>query len=602
MIDRTIEHGIPVKAEETRTGAVCVRDDNVRIVLASKGFLLFIDPKTKECKQMFFPNQNREYPFASYTDQNGYYYTGAGKEFYMVDPFIEKFVETILPVENYELAGMSICGTNDGEILFTTYPSLYLIGFHSITHQVKSYGLLDSREKYGMTLAVDDQNWAYAGIGTVRKGIVAVQLSTGEKVQLCGENNRLKGTGHVHTGKDGYVYGHLDNTEFRQENESIQWYHLLNGGMESVKFPEASLTEGKDFEAVYNPYAPHLKINKASLANGRLELMVHGKKKEIILRYESDGAQLAPFIMINDQIICGSSSHPLHFYKFLPEENEITNYGGSFFEKGGGGNICAFALQNEKLTAAAYAGGHLHIVDVDSLFSPENLSEKPKRIVSHEEIHRPRCAIAYSDGRRVLYAGFPGYGMIGGGLSVCDVGSEREEKFIPNEMLIKNQSVVSLAELKDGIVFAGCSVETHGGAKATEYEAAAFYFDMDSYKVIESFVLVKGAREITSLISDGGNHVHGVTSCSIYFLWDVNQKKIINSRDMSSAGRVIRNGMIKNENTVYLLLSDSLITIRNGGQMDIQPLIFPATAGIAWYKNKIFYASGSKLISYECSF
>lgn len=97
MKETFISHGIPVAAAEERTSAMCARHGECRFVIAAKGFALVVNPLSGRTKQVFFPENNREYPFASLSSK-GLFYTGAGKMILVLDPFLEKscFIQLLI--------------------------------------------------------------------------------------------------------------------------------------------------------------------------------------------------------------------------------------------------------------------------------------------------------------------------------------------------------------------------------------------------------------------------------------------------------------------------------------------------------------------------
>ena len=65
---------------------------------------------------------------------------------------------------------------------------------------------MDPAEHYLSSLAVDRENYVYAGIGTARANLVVLNPATGEKIQLLPEALRKVGTGRVQKLADGTVY------------------------------------------------------------------------------------------------------------------------------------------------------------------------------------------------------------------------------------------------------------------------------------------------------------------------------------------------------------------------------------------------------------
>ncbi|WP_010268839.1 hypothetical protein [Paenibacillus senegalensis] len=195
-----VNHGVPVHAEESRTGAVCTnKSGESRIVLAAKGFVVIVDPLTERNVQLFFPAGNREYPYASFSDSLGYFYTGAGRMFMMLDPFRESFVYYETVGYSAELLSFSFEeNAEKDEIYFTAYPTCHLYKFNRVSKQTVLVTRLDSRQMYPSHLALGKDGWLYAGVGTERKTIVAYHLANGELRSLVPEEQRTRGMGVVY--------------------------------------------------------------------------------------------------------------------------------------------------------------------------------------------------------------------------------------------------------------------------------------------------------------------------------------------------------------------------------------------------------------------
>lgn len=136
----------------------------------------------------------------------------------------------------------------------------------------------------------------------------------------------------------------------------------------------------------------------------------------------------------------------------------MTNFGGEVIEKGGGGNIPAYASSGNLLIGVAYAGGKLYEFDTAKKFKK---SQNPKLVLQEESIHRPRCAITLKDQEHIVWGGFPGYGMVGGSLGIYHMKTE-VNLLLTHEQLVENQSTISLGQLSSGDILGGTSIETPG--------------------------------------------------------------------------------------------------------------------------------------------
>ena len=596
------DYGIPVSAEEERTAAICMNSEgDYRFVIAAKGFVIIVNFENDDVKQVFFPENNDEYPYSSFSS-NGLFYTGAANMFMVLDPFLEQFVHYSVIENGEDIVGFSFAEDLAGTIYFTSYPHCHLLKFSPHSKEIIDYGSMDRTEKYPGTVAVDQTGWAYIGIGTENKNIVAFHLEKGLKKNLIAELQREKGTGFVHLGEDGFVYGHMGVTD------SPQWLKFSSGDFKTIDIEKLplSLYAGTAFQRIHRYLDGNYHIEKYSLSEGLIELIHRetAQTKSIRFSYTSDGAKLSTLYLGPDDHIYGTSMHPLQFFQYDSSTNTMNNFGGEVIEKGGGGNIPAYASSGNLLIGAAYAGGKIYVFDTTKEFKK---SENPKLVLQEESIHRPRCAIALKDHEHIVWGGFPGYGMVGGSLGIYHIKTEKNH-LLAHEKLVENQSTISLGELSTGDILGGTSTETPGGAESREKEARLYVLDWKTLKVKNCFVPIKGAREITQIYVDQFNRAHCLTEQSIYFVCDPYTEQILFEKDLSRWGQIVRNGFAYDitTNMLYCLLSETLFRIdieekQCGEPKVVDSLPMSASSGIVHKNNKIYYGSGSHLCSIQTS-
>lgn len=594
------DYGIPVSAEEERTAAICMNaEGDYRFVIAAKGFVIIVNLENDHIKQVFFPENNDEYPYSSFSS-NGLFYTGAANMLMVLDPFLEQFIYYKVIENGEEIVGFSFAEDILGNIYFTSYPHCHLLCYSPHSKEIMDYGSMDLTEKYPGSVAVDHTGWAYIGIGTEKKNIVAFHLEKGLRKDLIAEQQREKGTGYIYLGKDGYVYGHMGATR------SPQWMKFTNGEFETIDVEKLSPSfyTGTAFQRIHRYLEGNYHIERYSLSEGFIEL-VHretAKTKKIYSNYTSDGAKLSTIYLGPDDHLYGTSMHPLQFFQFDLSTNKTTNFGGEIIEKGGGGNIAAYASNGNILIGAAYAGGKLYVFDMTKKFKK---NENPKLVLQEESIHRPRCAIGLKDHKHIVWGGFPGYGMVGGSLGIYCIESE-ENHLLTHEKVVENQSTISIGELSSGNIVGGTSIETPGGAGSREKEAHLYVLDWETYRVKNRFVPIKGAREIAQIFIDEFDRVHCLTEQSIYFVCNPITEQILFRKDLSSWGQIVRNGFAYDlpTNTLYCLLSHTLLSMEIQMEQCVEPKVvhtlpMSASSGIVHKNSRIYYGSGSHLCSIQ---
>jgi hypothetical protein len=598
-----IDHGIPVQADEERTAAFCSSKDETRLVIAAKGFVLIINPDTGTAKQVFFPDGNKEYPFSSFSS-NGLFYTGAGQMLLVLDPFLEEFIFHTVIDNGEEIVGFSFAEDKAGYIYFTSYPHCHLLRYCPKRQEVLDYGSMDATEKYPGSAAVDYSGWVYIGIGTEHKNIVAFHPESGERRSLVPEIEREKGAGYVYLGTDGEVYGHWEAADLKEVNKSSRWIGFFDGRVKecSVSDLGPSRFSGTGFKKVHKSMESVYKVPAYSLSEGYVDLMHKetGALRRIEFSYQSDGACLSTLVKGPDGHLYGTSMHPLQFFRYDFSKNQLTNFGGEMMEQGGGGNIAAYAAQGSLLIGAAYAGGKLYTIDTEKTFIKGN---NPRLILQTEEIHRPRCSIAVNDGKHIIWGGFPGYGMVGGGLGIYNTVTEQNTVLSHNQV-VSNQSTVSLGELGSGLILGGTSIDTPGGASSAEKDARLYLLDFQNQRIADIFIPVKGTREIAQIYIDPFDQVHCLTDKSLYFVCNPMTHEVHYRKDLSRWGSVVRNGFVFDQDSrkLLILLTNTLLSVELDGGSFKDPIVVrtlpeEASSGVVLHNGRVFYGGGSHLCS-----
>ncbi len=247
-------------------------------------------------------------------------------------------------------ATLSAAIAPDGTVYLGGTPDARLTAVDPARGTARDCGKMDPAEHYLSSLAVDRENYLYAGIGTARANLVALNPATGEKIQLLPEALRKVGTGRVQKLADGTVFVSFGNFRARclggkviEENPAAMTFaddRILHYGSRRYDFGNGKAIERYD-----------LVKREITLRND------DGSLRVIPVEYVSGGLNLTSLAAGPDGQIYFSSAHPHHLGRLNPADGKITDLG--YNPVVSGGNFCNMTAANGKLYSCEYAGGRM---------------------------------------------------------------------------------------------------------------------------------------------------------------------------------------------------------------------------------------------------
>lgn len=593
--------GTPVKVSENR-GVVAVEIDGQPYVATFaadryqggiRNSLLLINPENGQANQYWFPSEevyNGDI-FHILRADNGCIYTTIGNV----------FVEFNLKQRTWSFQApadgmaMSFVQAPSGKVYFGTYPDSNLWEFDPASRELCKIGQLDPVEKYPLRLGADKTDWVYAGVGTARNNLVAMNSRTGQRRQLIDEATRRIGTGVIYPGQDGQVYAR----SYESQNSP---FFLLKDGQAIVTDPagiQFSPRNNIHFQHALADFPGGGQIKNCSLPDKTLEWVdKSGQTRTVQFDYTSNGAAISSLVVGNDGNIYGSTNHPMHLWKYDPVTSMFTDYTG-IPEVGGGNFPNLVAWKNEIIGPTYSSNATLY------RFNPQQTWTKgighnpnPRPLGQYPSIARPRVAHLLRDGHTVVLAGFPGYGYTGGGMVFYDL-----EKNIPTtldtKVLLPGHSIIALRQLPGGILVGGTSTEAPGGGQAIAKTSLIFLMNPATHNILGQTEI--GADIFSLELLPNGN-VAGITRNSQLFVYNPQTQKILSRVDATKQGSVINAGqsLIRDDTgRVYLILSQSISQVLpNGTIRELTRLPENATSGIAIKNGALYFAAGARLWKY----
>jgi outer membrane protein assembly factor BamB len=597
-----IDHGVAASVSESR-GAIATADakGNPFILAmsmdtyagAARTSLLVIDARTGEGEQFWYPKEDAPSApnYCLMVASSGKFYVMLGSVFLEFDVSAREWSFAEDPGLG---TAMSLAEDDDGLIYAATYPGSQLLSFDPKTRQLACLGRLDPVEQYPSYLACDAEGWVYAGIGTARANIAAIHVKSKERRQLVDESERSTGTGSVYRGEDGHVYGRLPGKG---------WIRLSHGSAEPVqesspKRPARSIQWG----GVYATFPDGSVLASFDIPNKTFEYTdAQGGRVERRFDYVSGGAAITSMALGPGSTVYGSTCHPFRLFSCDTATGRVTNLGG--LKAVGGGNWCAIAAVGNTVYGAEYAGGRLYAFDTTRPWNDSGNDQANPRMVAQykEEICRPRTALAHPNGRHVFYAGFAGYGRVGGGVGVFDIETG-ESSLIRNENLFPGHSTVTLKALANGSLVGGTSVDAPGGGHPTAKTAKLYIMAWPTREVLADAEPTPGARSINCLAVSPEGLVYGLTNTVEFFVFDPDTMDVVHRQSLGEHGAPLRP-----DQSLILTLKGRLLLLLNRALLEISPADYAvnriaalpssAGAGSALCDGRAYYGVGAHVWS-----
>lgn len=218
------------------------------------------------------------------------------------------------------------------------------------------------------------------------------------------------------------------------------------------------------------------------------------------------------------------------------------------------------------------------------------------------DICRPRTALAHPDGKHVMMAGYAGYGLCGGGIGIVNLETKEETLLTAEKDLLPGHSCITLKTLPNGDLVGGTSVAAPGGGHATAKEGELFIVDWETKKLTYHTVPVPSDGHIISIQVLADGLVYGLSSKSVFFVFDPSSREVVHSESFKDYGAVPRHALqIGPDGKLYAMLRKAIVRV-HPGTFRHEKLAEPPvdiTAGGALVNGKLCFANVSHVWTYD---
>jgi hypothetical protein len=464
----------------------------------------------------------------------------------------------------------------DGKLYGCTSPSAKLIRYDPATGLGEDLGRMDPAEQYARSVAASDDGFIYVGIGFAQANLVAYEISTGRHQAILPSEHRTIGTVSVSRRMDGHVYATLGQQSFRVEGWSIG--PVPTAQVPSI-LPTTQLRDGR----IVTVTDDRLRVSDPR-TNQRAEFpfLYAGKEKTVFrLGFGPDGQ------------LYGSGYMPAQFFRINPVDGQLTKLG----VLGGGEFFSLIAYDGRVLGAAYYGQAPLMTYDPQNPFVPGQAPQSNPLLVHYaeEDVEWRPVAMITGPENKIYLGAVPGYGKLGGPLTVWDLATQAVESY-PH--LIPDQSVISLTTA-NGMLIGGTTITGGGGSHPTQTQAKLFIWDPKiKQKVFETVPLPTSA--IVDLVTAPNGMVYGFGDNQLFGFDPVARQVVIANSD-PLPGRLIYNSIgVGPVGRLWGLTSEGIFAVDTATNTVklVAKASQPITGGFALHGPHLYFASGAKIYRY----
>lgn len=600
-----VDHGVATPLSQHR-GMVATADGEGRDVMLvwlydhRGGYaLLMIDAETGRTRQIATPYPwGGDGPFASLLSSRGRYYTLFGGHFSEFDPQSRAF--TFVHKTAPRMA-MSLTEADDGTVWAATYPNTGLVSFDPKGRQMREVASANRENwaQYPRSLAAGSDGWIYVGIGTAAAQLLAHDPRSGETRALLDADQRGAGTGVVRRDVSGKVFGEIPTPK------GPRWFELAGGRAFPLEtrpaFQPKPVIAGD--QGLFHPRFPSGRVAESCDTVERTISVREagtGERKTAGFEYSGDGAHIVSLAAAPDGTITGGTSFPMRMFSYDPKRDAWEN-------RPAFGQFNTLARQGDRLFVGGYGHGFLLEWNPANPWAATAKSGGGNPAFLTEcapTINRPHDLLPMPDGRTVVLAGTPGYGLTGGGLLIWNRASG-SRRLLHHKQLLPDQATMSLVALSPQKLLGGTTIEAGTGGERKAKEAELYILDLETGKITWRSAVEPGAQSITDLAPGPRGLVYGFSDRTRFLVFDPARREVVHTADLKdSFGPVVTGqgprALIRDERGRTFVLFQRGVTRIDDASFALQWVAkspVPATASGDILGGRLYFAGGSHLYS-----
>ena len=404
-----------------------------------------------------------------------------------------------------------------------------------------------------------------------------------------------------HRDLNGKVYGHTGGSEGR-------WYELYKG--EARPLDAAPNIQNKPVIAgsqglFHRDFPDGARLVTCDLLERVLEVEnpETQRTKRLEFDYHSEGAIIMGVAVAPDKTIRGGTTFPMRSFRYDPRSDAWTN-------RPAYGQWNTVARQGDRFFVGGY--GHGFLLEFDPAHAwvateKENAESNPRFLTeAYPAINRPHELLAHADGKTMVLAGTPAYGLTGGGLLFWN-RETGEETVLEHTTILPEQATMSLVSLSEEQLLGGSTTRPGTGGQTKAAEAELYIMDVAAKQVLWHEAVLPGVQGYTDLAAAKNGLVYGFADRKRVFVFDPEKREIVHQQETQSAFGLTatqqgpRVFVVGDDGAVYILFVKGIARV-DPDTYEISMVAespVPIGPGGDMLDGRIYFASGSHLYSYE---
>jgi hypothetical protein len=554
------------------------------------GFLLPLDPRTGEGPQVDFTDCPG-HPWGIWWASNNRLYVsfggGEGDVVLCYDP-ADGSLENLGHATDSEIVVWTLWEASDGKLYGGTYPNAKLVSVDLQTHEITDLGRISPDQKYIRSVACEG-DYVYCNAGPSKPAVWAYNIHTGEKTQVLPEHLReTAGWGGAKNCSDGHVYIFAGDERFRANGTELN-------AVDEAPSPVPAAYQGSTSK-MRLVLSDGTVIRQDVLSGPDRRYFLHepdGTTDTVTFDYSGTANRLWSVVNGPDGRIYGSTHSPITLFAYDPAIGETEVLGDPVHSHG---QVYGKCWHNGKLYMASYGKSRVTVYDPQRPWDYGVEPDNNPRYLGSCHIGRPSAMVVAPDDHHILIGGVPGYGSVGGVLTIVDPDEPSVEVL---DGIVEAHSIYSMVTIPDSnLVCLGTTCRGGSASEAEQTDARLVLWDFSTREVVFETEPVEGEQVIEQLVYRNGKVYATVGDTGHLVVFDPSSHQVLHTAALGH-GKPALFGLGYREagGMLYAIAGNSLLRIDPDTYEVERVAAHPEMHyGMAFSGDSVYFCAGARMM------